>query len=780
MYLPENFSYKPKHNDVFFGIDLGTTYTLVAVVNSDDLKIDESFEIPVKFISFKQKSPIKHGGEIIDEKVASIIAIHEGKPYCGSKLYELKGNENFIKNVNIFYHWKLDLGIDRHPLYPDAISDDLNTPAKVASKVLNFCRNEYTKNKDARLFNTVITVPASFQMNQRNDVLKAAELANIEVTSKMLIDEPNAAFIGHFNSLQKNEKQRIFATTKPQNVLIFDFGGGTCDLSILAVSYSPQKGLMVGNKAISRYNDLGGQDIDCIIAEEILYPKWLKLANFKDDLPLKDLSEIILPQLSTIGELYKKAICERILAKFPDLNWKENDLKDTFEVINGRILNYKGQVYNLDNIKITGYEISEIINKLYFGKGYRLKYQDKLIKAISSTITEIIEKANITKYDIDFVLTVGGSSKNPFIVKLLKEDFVNSIIWQPSKPDKLVAQGAAIYSFFYFGFNKSIINPICSDTIGIETKNNNFYTLIEKGTELPFKATLPNFKLQNNFAESIIIPICINTTDYIIQELVIPLTKEYDNESIVQIDATLDNNKVLSLEIKINNEKILEYSLENPFFIGSLSKEQIKFVKITKDLDNAKRANNANLERRLILELLSQYFEIKNYHEISILSEQYLNKFDSNNTTVLNYNYIGNKGIGRIEAAQKSLNKAINIEPNEPAFRYNYSILVQELEGIQKALDYLENLSVSLKNDSSIKCRIVVLKHQLGIDIKSDASKIANEYQNNPNNFSSHDQKHLLRSIFNFVDIPYKFTDSKDDKERDSKMLTLTNNLIKL
>ncbi|MBN8789871.1 MAG: Hsp70 family protein, partial [Terrimonas sp.] len=236
MFLPEKFSPKPTKDSVYFGIDLGTTYTLVATVDSSEVNIDNITQIPVKFISYKQISPIKHGGEIVDEKVASIIAVSDGKPFCGSKLYELKGHEEFVRNQNIFYHWKLDLGIDRHPLYPDAVSKELDIPAKVAGKVLNFCRIGFTKSKETRLYNAVITVPASFQMNQRKDVIEASALANIELSNQMLIDEPNAAFIGYFNSLSQAEKENfLLKGGKAKKVLVFDIGGGTCDLSILEI-----------------------------------------------------------------------------------------------------------------------------------------------------------------------------------------------------------------------------------------------------------------------------------------------------------------------------------------------------------------------------------------------------------------------------------------------------------------------------------------------------------------------------------------------------------------
>lgn len=107
-------------------------------------------------------------------------------------------------------------------------SQGIDTPAKIAGKVLNFLQNWLTKSKESSLHNAVITVPASFQMNQRKDVIEAAALANIELSNQMLIDEPNAAFIGYFNSIPQEEKESfLMKGNKAKKVLVFDIGGGT-------------------------------------------------------------------------------------------------------------------------------------------------------------------------------------------------------------------------------------------------------------------------------------------------------------------------------------------------------------------------------------------------------------------------------------------------------------------------------------------------------------------------------------------------------------------------
>ena len=126
---------------------------------------------------------------------------------------------------------KSDLGA--HRFYEDSLNDDLDTPVKVQAEILRrliLAARERT-GEDPRKSKVVITVPASFEMGQRRDTLLAAELAGLTVGDGDLMDEPNAAFLDLVNS-QAIDRLNL---SEPKNVLVFDFGGGTCDISVLRV-----------------------------------------------------------------------------------------------------------------------------------------------------------------------------------------------------------------------------------------------------------------------------------------------------------------------------------------------------------------------------------------------------------------------------------------------------------------------------------------------------------------------------------------------------------------
>src|SRR5690554_6733911 len=91
-----------------FGIDLGTTTTIMCYADSENVDLASSTIIPIQFVKIIQQSPFEYNSPIESEKVASILGVHNGKPYVGTNLYHLKGHSEFEYKKNIFYHWKLE------------------------------------------------------------------------------------------------------------------------------------------------------------------------------------------------------------------------------------------------------------------------------------------------------------------------------------------------------------------------------------------------------------------------------------------------------------------------------------------------------------------------------------------------------------------------------------------------------------------------------------------------------------------------------------------------
>jgi molecular chaperone DnaK (HSP70) len=759
-----------------YGIDLGTTTTLMCVIDSSNVNLNESIHIPVQFIKVEQKSPFEFNPTIEDEKVASMIGIYNGKPYVGNNLYHLKGHPEFEYKKNLFYHWKTEMGIDHEPMYPNAVSEKLNMPYKIAGGILNYIRR--SRFNDSPLSNTIITVPASFQANQRKDVLRAAEMAKINISENMLIDEPNAAFLGYFNRLSDEEKNNWAKSVRNKNVLVIDFGGGTLDLSILNVDFRRDKGISISNQAISRYNDLGGQDIDWYIAEELLIPKLKKVfANF-DETNLIDIKEVILPQLALIGENLKIGICNKISLSATNQKISDVDLTDVqYSYKEGKV-KFKNTEFVLDEIVITAKEFEDLFSKTFNGKNLKFKYIDKTISTISTSINDILSKAELPMDEIHFVLFVGGSSFNPFLHSMSINKLTKAKPLTSHEPDKLVAEGAAVYSYFLNVHNISLISPITSETIGIIVNGNRFYTILEKGVSLPQRVDIPDFKLQTNLNSEVIVPVCINGVDFQIGEIRAKLQSFYSIDAVVKINAEVTSDKIFKIEVSIDGESVANAEFENPYGMGKQSKEEMEINSMKKQLYDAKRTQNYKQEKSILLSMVFKQNEIENHKGCAEICEDYISRFDDQNEDIWNFLYISNRRLGRTEAAKKAINKAMELSPDNSVLNFNYSIFLEETEGIKSSLDYLIGLNNENRNDNSIRLRIINLKNRLGQDIENEALEVAKEFKGNPLRFSDFEKKNLLPAIFRIINEPYAFVDPKNSNNHiDSSKLLDTNNL---
>lgn len=777
---PVNSQNEVLANKLCVGIDLGTTTTVTCVVESKDVNLKNSVTVPVKHINVRQQSPVEYDNEINDSKVASIVAFSDGKTFVGSNLYHLKGRPGFDFKKNIFYHWKLELGIDHHPMYPNAISEKVDMPYKVAGGILNYVKKVGLK-KDT-LENTIITVPASFQANQRNDVLKAAKMANIQVSDQMLIDEPNAAFLGYFNRLPDQEKSDWSHKVRNSNVLIVDFGGGTLDLSLLHVDFKYDTGIAISNIAISRYNDLGGQDLDMLLAEELIYPKFAEKSEVISSAPLSDLNNIILPQIANVAERLKIGICQKINLRIADklaseVNLADVEFKETLTEIQ-----YNGDSISLDSVSISAEEFKTYFGKLFNGNDYKFNFQDKTVTSVSKSINLILEKAELGLNEIDFVLLAGGSSFNPFLASMIKEKLQSSKILLSHEPDKLIAEGAAVYSYFFYVHGISLITPITSETIGITLVGNKFFPIIERGRSLPQKISLPSFQLQTNLNNEIVVPICINGNDFPIGEIRADLKTIYDIDSVVKIEAELNTDKVFRMMVFVNEDYIGEANFDNPYALGKISEEEKELYEIKSQLNSAIQQKEFNKEKYYQREIIWKFEKVKNYKGCLEAAENYCRRFDDQDEFVWNMQYIANKHLGRLDAAKRCLDKSLQINPNEGSLIYNYSILIQEREGPAKALEYLEDNAHKDEDYKDTYLRMITLRNSLGLDVKIEAMKVVRYYKANSHLFSNFSKKNILPTIFRIAGEPYSFVDPKKtrSKEDEGKFLKSADSPINL
>ena len=750
----------------FYGIDLGTSYTLVAEVDVASLNPDD-IHIPVRLCTIKQNSPQQYDGADISEMVASIVAVgDDNKMYVGNKLYPLKADLHYVKDRNIFYHWKLDLGVSKKPLYEDAVRDDLDDASKVAGKILNYCRKSLKV--DDEWANVVITVPASFQNAQRNDVIAAARYADIQTRDGMLFDEPTAAFLGYFNQMTTQERTE-FLSGGVKKVLVVDFGGGTIDLSTIVVE---REGTAIGidNIAISRYNDLGGQDIDMILAEKYLLPQISQRCGLES----ADLETVqtILPQLAVMAEKMKKDLCRTLGALSDDYSKLDVSENITSELQDQKIT-LRNEVVDIQSITLNAKQLDTVTKFLFQADEYQLSFIDKVVRSIPTVVNDVVAKSHWRMSDINYVLLAGGSVQNPLFVKHLQELLLSTKVILPRRPDTLVAEGAAINSFYKFGLGIDLFHPICSDTIGVSTANAAFFPLINAGEHLPVKVSLPSFKLQSDFQTDIEIPCCLNSESNIVGILKGKAPSTATRHDTLEIEMAMDKNKTLKVSLLCGGNIVTEMTIDSPNDVCNLTEEERHIREVEEAIRRAKSTGNYRDERSALRSLIWEYYYLGNYKRSIQTAEAYLADFDSTDPYVLNILYCAYKELGQRKKAEEYLERALSYHPQNSTLVYNKSLIIERQEGKQAALDYLK--ANNPHGSTDINMRIALLSYDLGND--EPAKEIKQRHDVGGINPNDHFTSNLLKQILDKINISNNY-EVVEDENRKQHVLSANNDAL--
>jgi molecular chaperone DnaK (HSP70) len=216
----------------YVGIDLGTTNSAAAIVDVRALLAGD-LEQGVRLVPVRQEGA---NGATYSPLLPSVVAeVSPGEWQVGQGAKEAR-QRGLLRGRQIFYSTKSEMGLGREPYYPFA-SRDLDSPYKVAGCLLAELRAAVEEEAGPEALETaIVTVPASFQLAARKDTFRAAGLADMQLTERSLLDEPNAALLDYLLTCgPRGNNGSSFDFSTPRTVLVFDFGGGTCDVSILRV-----------------------------------------------------------------------------------------------------------------------------------------------------------------------------------------------------------------------------------------------------------------------------------------------------------------------------------------------------------------------------------------------------------------------------------------------------------------------------------------------------------------------------------------------------------------
>lgn len=424
---------------MIIGVDLGTTNSCAAFF---DGRAPRMIEL----------------GEGVNTILPSVVTIHEGEMHVGHDAIELgKRVPNFC-----FRHFKRKLGEQwndqedsghqtREGQNEDGTPNGMLAyagPDGLAYSPVEFCAATIAKLVDSanaklqpmdEVTGAVICVPADFTQSQRKAVEEAAHLAGLERVE--LMNEPTAAALAYG-----------YDHKKAKRIAVFDLGGGTFDISIVATGNG-----LVDVLTTNGIRDLGGNDFDKLIANQMVN-QWR--IDHGTDLATRDDA---LLRIRIEAEAAKKRLSEK-----HSTNFRLLDIDRTKE---GSSLHMD---YELDRMTFEDITKSE---------------RDKIIAACKAAIADVRRSdPNFSVQELD-VLLVGGMTRVPSI-RAVAELFFGKAPRKSENPEQVVAMGAAIRAAIIEGRKPDLtIADILSHSIAIETVGDVAAILAPKGTNYPFSET---------------------------------------------------------------------------------------------------------------------------------------------------------------------------------------------------------------------------------------------------------------------------------------------------
>src|SRR5579859_1230233 len=407
------------------GIDLGTTNSVVAVMEGGEVKVIANLEgnrLTPSVVAFTDKGDVLVGDLARRQAVTNPKrTVYSIKRFMGRRHAEVASEEKIVPYEVVGgpnEYVKVKAGDKQH------------TPPEISAHILRKLKEAAESYLGHKVNKAVITVPAYFNDAQRQATKDAGQIAGLEV--ERIINEPTAAALAY--GLQKKKEEKI---------VVFDLGGGTFDVSVLEVGDDVVEVLSTNGDT-----HLGGDDFD----EELI--------NFIADRFKKENSI----------DLRKDAMALQRLREAAEKGKKELSSSQSTD-INLPFITADASGAKHLQMTITRAEFERLV--------------DHLIERCREPVSKALVDAKLKASQIDEVVLVGGSTRIPKVQELVRKMFDK----EPHKgvnPDEVVAVGAAIQGAIIGGDVKDVVLlDVTPLSLGIETEGGVMTVLVERNTTIP-------------------------------------------------------------------------------------------------------------------------------------------------------------------------------------------------------------------------------------------------------------------------------------------------------
>uniref|UniRef100_A0A667ZI74 Endoplasmic reticulum chaperone BIP n=1 Tax=Myripristis murdjan TaxID=586833 RepID=A0A667ZI74_9TELE len=414
------------------GIDLGTTYSCVGVFKNGRVEIianDQGNRITPSYVAFTTE-----GERLIGDAAKNQLTSNpENTVFDAERLIGRTWSDSSVQQDIKYLPFKVIEKKSKPHIQVEISSGQMKTfaPEEISAMVLTKMKETAEAYLGKKVTHAVITVPAYFNDAQRQATKDAAVIAGLNVMR--IINEPTAAAIAY--GLDKKDGK--------MNILVFDLGGGTFDVSLLTIDNG-----VFEVEATNGDTHLGGEDFDQRVMEHFikLYKKKTGKDVRKDNRAVQKLRREV--------EKAKRALSAQHQARI--------EIKSFFE----------------------GEDFSETLTRAKFEE-----LNMDLFRSTMKPVQKVLEDADLKKSDIDEIVLVGGSTHIPKIQQLVKEFFNGKEPSRSINPDEAVAYGAAVQASVLSGEEDIDVCPfdVCPLTLGIETVGGVMTKLIPRNTVVPTK-----------------------------------------------------------------------------------------------------------------------------------------------------------------------------------------------------------------------------------------------------------------------------------------------------